>query len=263
MTTVRSLLLSMALVSAAAADEVILKNGSAFTGVVREQGERIVLEMDYGTMTFKKVDVRSVTRGESPIQEFEQRSAAAKDVKGLMELAAWAREKGLGGRATELFRKVIQLDPDQAEARKALGFEKHNGRWLEGDDLMTARGLVKVGGRWLDKDTAQRLQEQEAVARIEHERAELARRMADQRHVEEMTRIGLERERLELEKAREERREEQRWWWGWRNGWGYTTGTTAGYILPAQQSAPGTVPPTPPTVVPLGSPSPAGPTRSR
>ena len=262
MNSVRTLLFSLALVSAAAADEVILKNGSAFSGVVREQGDRIVLEMDYGTMTFKKVDVRSVTRGEDPLQEFEKRSAAARDVKGMMELAAWAREKGLGGRATELFRKVIQLDPDQAEARKVLGFEKFNGQWLEGDDLMTARGFVKHRGRWLDKETARRLQEQEAVASLENERLELARRVADQRHAEEMTRIGLERERLELEKSREERRD-GRWWWGWRSGWTYTQESTGIYMLPSQQTGSGTVPPTPPTVAPLGSPSPAGTTRPR
>ena len=36
MTTMRALFLSLALASAASVDEVVLKNGSSFSGVVRE-----------------------------------------------------------------------------------------------------------------------------------------------------------------------------------------------------------------------------------
>jgi len=259
----RTLLLSLALASAALADEVMLKNGSAFSGIVREEGDRVVVEMDFGTMTFKKVDVRSISRnGEDVLSQFQTRSRVATDAKSMMELAAWARDKGLSGRATELYRKVLVLDPDQAEARKALGYEKVNGLWLSGDDLMTARGYVKVGGRWMMKDTADRILEQEAVARIENDRVAQLRREGDQRHEQEMTKIALERERLDLER----RRLEDRDLWLWRaGGWACTTGPfggVAGYILPAA-TASQVVPPTSPTVVPLGPPSPAGPSRTR
>lgn len=259
MNTVRTLLLSLALASAALADEVVLKNGSAFSGIVREEGDRVVVEMDYGTMTFKKIDVRSIHRGEDVLTQFQEKSRKATDAKGMMELAAWARDRGLAGRATELYRKVLVLDPDQAEARKALGYEKFNGLWLTGDELMTARGFVKVGGRWMSKDSADRILDQEAQSRIETDRLAQVRREADQRHVEEMTKIGLERERLELEKKREEQ------WQGWwsRHRWGFTPGPfggVAGYILPAGGPSQ-KVPPTPPTVVPLTPPSPVGPSR--
>ena len=259
MKTMKALLLSLALAGAAWADEVVLKNGSVFSGVVREQGDKVIVEMDYGTMTFKKVDVRSIHRGEDVLTQFQEKSRTATDAKSMMELAAWAKDRGLAGRAAELYRKVIVLDPDQAEARKALGFEKVNGQWLSGDELMTARGFVKYGGRWMDKDTANKLQEQEAVARMESERVALDRRVADQKHVEEMTKLSLERDRLEWEKNRE-----SRWWW--RNGWVYGPapfGGVVGVLLPAQPGPSRTVPPTPPTTVPLGPPSPVGPSRPR
>jgi len=262
MTTVRTLLLSLALASAALADEVTLKNGSTFSGIVREQGDRVSIEMDFGTMTFKKVDVRSISRNnEDFLSQFEEKAKTALDVKSMMDLAAWARDKGLAGRATELYRKVLALDPDQAEARKALGYEKVNGLWLTGDDLMTARGFVKVGGRWLSKDTADRILEQEHQSRIENDRLTQLRREGDQHHEQEMSKIALERERLELEKKHwgEER---DRWWI--RNGaWAYAPGPfggVAGYIIPAT-AASQMVPPTPPTVVPVGPPSPVGPSR--
>jgi hypothetical protein len=261
MNTVKTVLLSLGMVSAALADEVVLRNGSSFSGIVREEGDRVIVEMDYGTMTFKKVDVRSISRGNDVLNQFQEKSAKATDVKSMMEVAAWARDNGLAGRALEIYRKVIVLDPDQADARKALGFEKVNGQWLTGDDLMTARGFVKVNGRWMNKDTADRILEQETQTRIESDRLAQARREADQRHVEEMTKIGLERERLELEKKREE--QWQHWWH--RHRWGFAPGPyggVAGYILPASGPSQ-TVPLTPPTVVPLGPPSPVPPSRPR
>ena len=256
---VRTLALSLALASAALADEVVLKNGSAFSGVVREAGDRVVVEMDFGTMSFKKVDVRSISRGNDPYSEYETRSKAATDVKGLLELAAWAREKGLGTKATDLYRKILTLDGDQADARKALGYEKLGGQWLAGDDLMVARGFVKVNGRWLTRDTAERKLELDEQARQENERIQLAKRVADQQHEQEMTRIALERERIEIE-----RRDRDRWWW--KSGWTYGSAPfcgVAGYVLPATLPAPQPLPPTPPSVLPQGQPSPLPPGRPR
>lgn len=244
----KAAVLVLALISSAAADEVVLRNGSAFSGIVREEGDRIVLEMDYGTMTFKKVDVKSISRGgEDVLSQFQAKLRTATDVKGMMELAAWARDHGLAGRATELYRKILVLDPDQADARKALGYEKINGLWLTGDELMIAKGFVKVGGRWMTKDLAARLLAQEAQARMESDRIDLARQIAQQRHAEEMTRISLEREWIE----------DRNVWW-WRNGWSIAPGPfggIAGYLMPIGR------PPMATPVMPLGQPFPATPTR--
>jgi len=81
-----------------------------------------------------------------------------------------------------------------------------------------------------------------------------------------MTRLGLERDRLEYEKSRE-----SRWWWG-RNGWVFGPspfGGVVGYVLPSNPgpsqtvplSPPSTVPPSQPSPVPQGQPSPVPPTR--
>lgn len=248
---VRTLLLSLALGSVVLADEVVLRNGSAFSGIVREEGDKVVVEMDFGTMTFKKQDVRSITRGEDPIREYEEKAKTATTVKSMLELASWAREKGLAGRANDLFRKIIGIDPDQEQARKALGFEKINGQWLTGDDLMTARGFVKVNGRWMDRGTADRIMELEAQGRVEADRLALEERMADQRHAEELTRLALERERLEIDKTKNDP-------WGWRTS-GYLSplpwGGGVGFLLPSLLTPSQQVPLTQPSLVPLGPPS--------
>ncbi len=249
-----ALALWLALASAASADEVVLKNGSAFSGIVREEGDRVVVEMDFGTMTFKKGDVRTIVRGADPITEFDARAKSATDLKGMVELAAWAREKGLGTRATELYRKILTIDPDQPDARKALGYEKVAGQWLEGDDLMMARGFVKYHGRWYPRDMAERLIHDEELARQENERVELARKIADQRHAEELTRLNQAQQRIELEK--------QGMGWWWNNGWMYG-GAPCGYLLPANLPPPQPIPMTPPTLVPLTPPSTVPPSRPR
>ena len=73
-----------------------------------------------------------------------------------------------------------------------------------------------------------------------------------------MAKNALERELLDLERRRAEERER----WLWRYGaWAYTAGPfggVAGYILPAA-TASQVVPPTSPSVIPLGLPSPVGP----
>jgi hypothetical protein len=241
MNLVKTVALSIVLLSTAAADEVILRNGSLLSGVVREDGDRVILEMDYGTMTFKKMDVKSINRGEDVVSQFQAKALAATDIKTMLELAAWAKDKGLAGRASELYRKVLVLDPDQSEARKSLGYEKVNGLWLSGDDLMVAKGFVKVGGRWMTRDLAGRLLLVEAQAKMESDRMDLARRIAEQRHSEIMTRISLEREGC---------------WW--RNGWALAPGPfggVAGYLMPVVRPVP-----MPPPVMSVGQPIPLAPT---
>lgn len=194
------LFLSLAL--PAGADEVVLRNGAAFSGSVREDGDRVVLELDFGTMSFRRSEVREIRRSDDPLKELEQRLKSAKDAKSLYETAVWAREKGLNGRANDLLRKVIALEPGHGEARKALGFEQVNGLWLEGDELRVAKGYVRHQGRWLKKETAEAFRADDTQLRIEQERGAAAERIAKLQAEVDRARIAVERERVELERNR-------------------------------------------------------------
>lgn len=195
-------LMILAFAAPALADEVVLNNGATFSGVVREERDRVIVELDFGTMTFKRSEVRSVRKTDDPIREFEQRLKGVTDAKGYYELALWAREKGLSTRAADLLRRVIFLEPDHEGARKALGYEKVEGRWLEGDELKVAQGYVKHNGRWLKKDTAEKFHEQDKVHQMEAERLASAERIAKLEAEVERARIALQRERLEVERER-------------------------------------------------------------
>jgi hypothetical protein len=261
MKSVKTLAILLSLASGAFADEVVLRNGSVLNGLVREEGDRVIVEMDFGTMSFKKIDVRSITRGQDPMTEYDAKLKAATDIKGMVEVAAWAREKGLGTRATDLYRKILTLDSDQPDARKALGYEKVNGQWLAGDDLMVARGFVKVNGKWLTKETAELLLHQQESSRAELERLALEKRIADQRHEQEMTKIGIERDKLELERQRGDYF--TRYGYLYPGAYGAAAGCGYGYIMPGTLPVAQPLPPSPPTVIPLGQPSPLPPSRPR
>lgn len=181
----------------ASADEVVLRNGSVFSGEVRESEGEVTVRFDLGTITFKRSEVRSITRSEDPIKELERRLAGARDTAGRYEVARWAREQGLATRANEILRKLLELDPDHEGARRALGYERFEGSWLDGDAAMVARGFVKHGGRWLKRETAEQMLAQEARLRIEEERRASAERIAEAWRAVETARLAVEREKLE------------------------------------------------------------------
>ena len=59
------LAVSLTLVLPAAADEVVLRNGARFSGVVTRANGRVHVRMDVGEMSFAAVDVASVHFGET------------------------------------------------------------------------------------------------------------------------------------------------------------------------------------------------------
>jgi len=78
---------------------------------------------------------------------------SAKDAAGREELAAFCVENDLRTVALELRREALLIDPNQAETRRALGFEqyqgpvaRYQGRWLSKKDLALAERAEKYAG---------------------------------------------------------------------------------------------------------------------
>src|SRR5262245_52573463 len=79
------------------ADEVVLRNGARFEGDVQVSKDTVTVVMDFGSITFKKIDVARIERGPSPILVFDGRLVLVKpdDLEGRYELAMWGFEHGL------------------------------------------------------------------------------------------------------------------------------------------------------------------------
>lgn len=256
MSGMKGFLAFLLLAAPAVADEVVLRNGSVFSGVVREEGGRVTIQMDYGSMTFRKIDVREIRKTDDPLKELDAKVEAASTAKEYFELSLWARDRGLKGRSDDLLNRVVFLEPDHEGARRALGYERHEGAWMKGDELMVARGFIRHQGKWLKRETVEQILAQENAEVIEYERQKTIRRVAENDREIELQKIELERERIEaeLEKARR-----IRWWQT-----GYWQAGPPVIVLPPGTCGPSahpgygpgrTLPPVPEKLFPGGTPS--------
>ncbi|HTF56605.1 MAG TPA: hypothetical protein VK661_05155 [Planctomycetota bacterium] len=207
-----TLILALAIPSIASADEIQLRSGGKIVGIAREEKDRVVVETGYGTVAFPSDQVMSITKGQTPLHAWPTRYAEiqkSRDARDFLKLAAWARENDLPKYVGGLMRRAFELDPENAEAREALGFVRHRGRWLTFPELRKEQGLVEHEGRWvlpLEKELAEQRRLEADSRRIEEESARRSREEARKRAREEAEL----RVRLRAAEAERERETERR-----------------------------------------------------
>ena len=176
--TLSALIVALA-ASLAAADEIQLTNGRKITGkVVKKDVNTVVIEVGAGTITLAAKDVSAVNPGRTAIDEYQEKVNAIKDstkASDFLALAKWAEDNKLTRYTPALYQKVIALEPDNAQARTALKYEKMGGKWVTFEEAQTARGLVLVEDRWITKAEVEmiekrRLEAKERAMAAEHER---------------------------------------------------------------------------------------------
>ena len=191
-------------------DTVTLDNGKTLEGRVTDDGTTITIELAQGIVKLSKSRVVAIEPKTTLPDEFAQRSekirVQAQD-NGLTaeaqselwyQLAMWAGEKRLQMARTEALKKAIELNPDNAAARKESGFVFHEGRWMTMTERNQSLGMVMLEGKWVPKeayDEAKRLKEE----REQRERDEDADRRLKQAETEK-----LEAEKKLLDARREE-----------------------------------------------------------
>jgi hypothetical protein len=113
-----------------------------------------------------EVDIpRSAVVEHGPVRreklEYERRWPTCPDtVEAQWELAMWCRDRTLNAERDRHLRRILELDPNHAEARRLLGFFSDDGEWKTREERMRADGYVLYGGRWM-LPQAVRLLEQE------------------------------------------------------------------------------------------------------
>lgn len=76
-------------------------------------------------------------------------------VEAHLKIARWANDKQLSAVADERYKRVIELDPENEEAHKALNHVKENGVWLSKKEQMEQKGLERVNGKNVSKQEAE------------------------------------------------------------------------------------------------------------
>lgn len=181
-----------ALGSVAAADTVWLKNGGKLEGVTTTvDGDKLIVKMPSGTIKVDRDQVQKIVHKATAMEEYEIAAAKVKkgDVKGHLALADWCAKKELAHSERVELEAVIAADPDHEEARKRLGFEKVGGKWLRGEELLVARGMVKVEGKWMTKESAAAMAADREKKRLEKELAAAEKKAASEKEDTESDRL--------------------------------------------------------------------------
>lgn len=134
---------------------IVLTNGSKVEGIFQSEEDGVVwVEVDGGQAGIDRSTIEKMGPSKTPDIEYKERVAAlaADDAKGWWELAQWAESKDLHAASLSAAKKTIRISPDHEEARRYLSYEKVDGKWVQGDDIHRARGLVQFDGHWVRPD---------------------------------------------------------------------------------------------------------------
>jgi hypothetical protein len=149
----------------ARADVVELTNGGRVHGkVIREPNAQkptyeIVIDGG-GRMAIAKAEVKRVVAQTADQEEYARRARAAGDsVNEHLKLAAWCRTKNLRDEYRQQMARVLELDPNHEQARRALGFQNKNGQWMSRDEVMEGRGLVLYDGKYQTRQHVELLEQ--------------------------------------------------------------------------------------------------------
>jgi hypothetical protein len=70
-------------------------------------------------------------------------------------MSDWCRDHRLPAQRKTHLERVLQLDPEQADARRLLGYSKVKGKWMTLEEKMADQGKVKRDGRWITQQEAE------------------------------------------------------------------------------------------------------------
>jgi hypothetical protein len=166
-----------ALTQNAFADTVYLTNGNTLEGRVRYEGGKIIIEQASGEITLDKSKVEYVEQGRTAMDDFDDRFKALAAKEGVkaeefVALGEFAADAKMTRGAEKAYRKAMELEPNNAASRTALGYVKFQGQWLKPDDANRARGMVLFEGDWVTPEAKAdllRLRAQADVAAIKAE----------------------------------------------------------------------------------------------
>ncbi len=176
---VGSVLLGPLVPSLVHADDVYLTNGRSFKGVIAEVGEtQVKIRMPVGEIGIPRSQVARIDTSESDYAEYLRRKAeirhAADRAGAWLDLALWAKTKGLAQSAREAALAAAELDPKReglAPLLRSAGYtlDPQLDRWIPYAEAMRRQGLIQSHGEWITR---------EEYAAREQERREAGERRA-------------------------------------------------------------------------------------
>lgn len=153
------LTVSLLLGAPAQADQIVTVNGTKIRGqIVKATSREVQIRDSRGlVMTVPRDEIQEIIKEDNKAvfaERFEELKDS--DFNGLIALAKWAKKNGLKDQSKSCLKRVLKSDPEHPKARKRLGYEKVDGKWLRGSKLRAAKGLVKYKGKWITTEERDR-----------------------------------------------------------------------------------------------------------
>ena len=149
-------LLATAALRTANAEVFVLKNGRVAGELLNPDEsprQKYVIKTPDGVeLTLDKAQVQQVLHPSAAELQYETIRAAYPDtVDGQWKLQQWCMDHKLDSQRKDHLERIIELDPDHAEARRLLGFHRVDGKWMTQREDMEARGYVfyKPAAKWM------------------------------------------------------------------------------------------------------------------
>jgi hypothetical protein len=143
------------LTSPAAAEVFVLTDGGRVSGDLLNPKESprkqyIIQTADGAKVTLDAGQVQKVLRLRPEEVEYERIAPTYPDTAAdQWKLAQWCFEHKLTAQRRTHLRRVIELDPNHAKARYALGYSQIDGRWTTQEETMISQGYVRSNGKWV------------------------------------------------------------------------------------------------------------------
>jgi tetratricopeptide (TPR) repeat protein len=133
MATWRRAVLALAVLATASplfALEVLLLNRQRYVGDVRINPDTVFVKVDKTTYQIPRGSVREVRLYGAEVLDYERRKAQLDvSAESHYRFARWLDSMFQSAQAQTYYQKAIDLDPDHAGAREALGYKQADGRW--------------------------------------------------------------------------------------------------------------------------------------
>ncbi len=139
-------------------DVVQLKHGGVVRGEIVKRSRnstastgKILLKTPGGSsLIIDRSEIESLQHRRMILEEYELLSRQVPDtVKGQWDLAEWCRNQRLLKERKTHLQRIVELDPLHEEARRGLGHQQYEGKWMSRDEFMLSQGKVPYRGRYV------------------------------------------------------------------------------------------------------------------
>jgi hypothetical protein len=139
------------------ADKIVLRGGGQIKGKIipgdpkRPTRVFVLTERGKTPLTFEKTLIAEVIPETGPLDGYLSRreKASATDAKAQYDLGVYCEENKLTDLALMHYEAALKADDKFAPAHEKLRHVLHGDRWLTGDEIKEAQGLVKYKGKWV------------------------------------------------------------------------------------------------------------------